>query len=788
MQIKYSRIIQLHAAFQVLGFVAQAHYVAKFLRKLWESNHHIYGLVGWASKPAPPKIEIMLEYGVLLTIATATIWALFTYAQRNDEHIELSPSRWAMLGAYELVCLLVSFSVIWIFLCALLPAWVYARNLPPRSVVAERVSLTLSFGTIVGVLLVLSVTSWKPDVFIFNDYSDLPEYTRMEDGRLIENSEFKRKHLIGPLYESDPCEDQQTSKTSVCLHLSNSVFHNKDEPFILFPLDMGVFYDWEKENLVIKKNLTAKQYLLIESIWGVKLNSSDWVVQWENSAEDDEFIRKNQRSITPPPFMGGGLDNHSGLYLQVLAGGHGVVSQYGAGLTKTLGKILSLTGAATYNHYFTIYCWAVYAYLLLLTLTVWQITRNSWVAVIALVSATIVEMYVGHDLIRSKPEYNPILHFPDLICLMAIAHDFRRGTINSASLRALAIGLMIWWNREFGLSLLAASISWHLFEASSVNGNWRVMLSKLGAECLMAGIVLFGLINMVSVSNQLDTLSFGIDSHLENWPQVIFLISLLGVLIWIRFMNGCPISQSMPYILDIAGVATIYAVLVTVFVLPNNGRTFLMLFTVTPSTIFLAWILNKKINDQVVAPRLISYIAYILIIISGGILVKSYSSYRQFIHDNENHRSFAWSLPGLSGSSTIDPEVMQKSVNLIEKYQPEGRLQIISKYDNWLRILTGRPEYFTDIDWRTAVASYETVNNTASIINQSNIPIIFVERKLLGGVVWNVHSDTMNSMSAMSDMAGISAMSQVLHKISQCYTPGENGGLLQVWHRSCEMK
>lgn len=771
MLIKKSRVMQLHAIIQIIGVVAQAHYIAKFLRQMWEIDHYIYGLVSWAGRSTPPKIEIMLEYGLLLTFVAVVILALSTYDQRNKEYIKISSLRWVTLVAYELICLLFSFSAFWVVLAVLLPAWLYSRNLPPRSVVAENASLLLAFGALFGILLALSATSWSPDVQVSNEYSDFTEYTRLMDGRLVNNTEYLIANSVRVTDNSKACKLELADEVVHCLSLSRNVFPNAQATFLLFPPSLGIAYNWEKEILIIrKKDLTDKEYQLIESLWGVHPSILEPRFSWDRSTEM-EYFRSINRSL--PEYGMSSFDEHSGLYIPALAAiflkAPASTAPYAFGLTKTMGGLLSITDTPTYNDYYIIYWWAIYAYLLLLTIVAWRLTRNAWAAVIVLAVATYAKLVAGLEAL----ELNSIIHFPDLICLMIIAYDIRKSTISSAFIRASAIGFMIWWNYEFGLSLLVASITWHLLEGSSANGYWRRILPKLVLESLIAAIVIFSLIKM---SNNQDVFS----SPATHWWQASILASLICLLIWARFMSNYPASRQDPS-LDAAGIWTLYSVPVIVFVMPAtaSNATAMLFFAALPATIFFIWFIDKRGGDRVAATRFISYIASVSIVILAAVLATSQLHYRKSLHVNKNHKIFAWNFSGLSATSTADPEIMQRSVNLIEKYQPEGRLQIISKYENLLRILIGRPDYITHIKWGTYAVSHESINNSIARIIQANAPILFVERKLL-----KADKIEMNHSKSVIELS----ISQVLGGLSRCYTPGEIGGLLQVWHRSCETK
>jgi hypothetical protein len=265
-----------------------------------------------------------------------------------------------------------------------------------------------------------------------------------------------------------------------------------------------------------------------------------------------------------------------------------------------------------------------------------------------------------------------------------------------------------------------------------------------------------------------------------NWREFVYLVALIGTLIWARFINRQSTTQEDHKILDAAGIGAIYATIVSVFVLPHNSiadGSFLVFFSAVPATVLGTWMLRKGSTSNEEVPRFMSYVSFVLIIMCTGTLLARYVTYHQIQNENESHKKFEWNFAGLSATSRVDPAEMNRSVSLISKYQPKGPLLIISKYDNWFRILSNRPDYYIPIDWRSAVASHEIVNQTAVEIIQSNTPVVFVENQLMASMGGNERSDTTESLLAMK---------QLTLKISQCYTPGEVGGLLQVWHRSCE--
>lgn len=850
MRINSIPLVIFHVILQIPGIATLAHYLAELVRRAWETSHHIDGLAAWALQPQPPKIENILEYIILVVIGASLILSVFIYSRRDRGYVEIHGWWLAALSTYELTSLFISLGhpnllIGWLVLAILFPIWVHFRHQTSPSMVTNRIHFVITCAILGFVFWTLAATSWNKDLRFINDYTDFPEYTRMSDGSLVENGAFMRTHHIHGWFKSYPFGGQDETSPNLCIHLSKTVFRNASEPFILFPPGSGLVYNWESETLLSYRPLSEKEKVLVQSLWVVKrkdlerdnvpqllYNQSsntktnlsirpyssqgqEFIGKNKNeheaqlhvdvntrpySPQVQEFLGKNKNELDAQLQLGRFFYHHAYLYLPALEraafpGDRITQTQYGEGLSWTIGALISNSGLPTFQAYYTVFWWGLYVYLVLLGFVTWWITRDGWACVLSVCVAISVILTISNDAFRMAPGFNPIRHFPDLLCLLAVAYNARRHTPFSALIRAATIGALLWWNREFGLFFLGASVTWLIFEASLAKGRGKKRnIAQLALETIIALAVLVS-ISSNSVSDLARYNLIGIGAPITRWRDVFGWLTLwtplIVCLLWLRFFSVKAFNISeRRYLLDVAGVGVIYATLTTIYVLWNpspNHAAVVWLCAVVPLTSFVFWMLEVVTRDKVEMCRFAKYISTITVGILAGMMIANQTVYKQFEKIFENHQLMYWNFPSLIGTSTAHPGIMEESVKLIEKFQPKGRILLISRFDSLLQILVNRPTILPYVELPGAVVSQDMINKISSHILQSNMPILFVDRDLLEEREWQLIRDQYgdSDSGATLRVASLAALGQVFLAISHCYVPGETSGALQVWHRNC---
>jgi len=823
---RLTRIVVAHAIFQIPGLLALANYFAVQSRRIWEKNHTIDNLAAWAFQPNPPKIESILEYALLLAIGATLILAVHAYSRKDRGHIQMGGWQWAVFVAYELCCLIASgqsgMPIGWLVMAVLLPMWLFSFKRKSPSVVAQRAYLTVAAGTLSFALWLLATTSWTSELRFINDYADFTEYTLLQDGRVVENVEFKRLNGISGGSQAISCDEKDAKALNVCLPLSNTVFRDPYEAFLLFPPGSGIAYSWDKEILVAYRPLVEKEKLLIQSLWGVRpvlllkdeLRSDNYwqgpkekasgteSAQLQENYRTKEFIKKNSIERGGQSQLGRFFYHHAYLYLPALERvlfprDRITPAQYGEGLTSTIGFLIKSSGSITFQAYYKYFWWGLYTYLILLGLVILWITRNAWASVLGLSTAVSLVLLISYDALRMAPGFNPVRHFPDLLCFLAIAHDVRRRSLLSGLLRVAAIGTLIWWNREFGLFFLGASMAWLIAEACSASGQWRKPVTQFVLEAVFA-IALIANMNSGGVSDLAQYNLLGIGAPLTRWRDVFVWLAiwapLIGCVIWIRFFrNQVTFSDRQVILLDIAGIGFVYAALATIYALWNpspNHSAVIWLCAVIPLTAFILWNVELASRDKIQTHYFIKYVAAMSVFIMAFSAYGSKNSRQPFEEIFDNHQVMQWTFTGLTGSSTADPKLMLETVALIEKYQPQGRILMISRYDSLLTILTNRLPLLPYVELPGAVISREMIEVIAGRVLQSNVPFLFADKDLLDEREWQIFVDSEGNADsgAAHRAASLAALGQVFHKIAHCFTPGEAQGVLRVWYRTCEVE
>jgi hypothetical protein len=864
-----SSIVFVHLLSLVPGLIVLAHLIAVFILKSVQDKTMIFGLASWVGLPAPPKLESMVEYGILLVAFFLTM--VFFHLVRKSahkHHLERPVWFWLLFLVYELFCIVLPISDFgyihfWFVMAMLLPIAAVVELEIDRSV--SNAWLKVFVVAMMGLGGALLFTGpWSPEVKLQNDYSDFAEYTRMSDGSVVENREFLFKRRFTGYGQINPCQALTTESTWGCLPLPRNVFSSSEVPFLLFPPSGGLIYEWETEVLFSNRPLYSSEKFKIASLWNLddddprlgtfatRAKRDDFFLPYSPNIEkpysldNEKFIRmdaltqellsKNEIEIRGQQHLGRFMYHHAFLYLPALEriqhkGDRVTPARYGEGLTRTLGWILSWSGSPQFNDYYLILHLALALYLVCLGIVGWMVTRELWGGLFSLVLGTIALLAVDFGALRMVPGFNPLRHFPDLICFLAVALSVKRHALAFSMLRALAIGVLIWWNREFGLFLLGGSLLWLFYGlVSGVRPNWVWYLRQMGVEVAVG----LGVIASTGSSPGNDLLFYnlmGVGAPSVRMRDVfdwVLIWSLcIGFLVWVRFVRHQSTDHENSRILiDTAAVGGLYASFLSIYAIWNpspNHKAVVLLCSVIPITTIVIWIANQR-KHETGATGYLRYLTIVLVFIMFGFFFENQVKYKKFMQVFRDHVTFDWRFKGFHGISTAEPKIVNDSVALIDRYQPTGRLMIISRYDTLFQVLMNRNGMIPYVELPGSIITLGHLEEISQKILAMKPSFLFVDKDIFANREPEVmkhdekspnlstsYRDIVSAYKKLSEskregiselgemfqlkisrslegahrVGSLAALAELFRKLSPCYRAGESKGMLQVWHWSC---
>jgi hypothetical protein len=381
---------------------------------------------------------------------------------------------------------------------------------------------------------------------------------------------------------------------------------------------------------------------------------------------------------------------------------------------------------------------------------------------------------------------------------LLVVLDYRHRTWTTGLLRAIAIAVLIWWNREFGLFFLAGSLSWQFLELMETGSVRRRLLARMVLEVAIA-IATMAYFKTATINDLAAYNLMGIGAPPTRVLHVVMWLALWApailTLVWARFLRSSPFANDRPTLatLDLAGVALIYVAVMTIYALWNpssSHNAVIWLSAVVPFVLCFDKAVCRLPILSGYAGALRRYLAIFASMAVAGVAMYYYIfQYRPYDAIFRTHRAFEWQLPALTGQGTADPTPVAQSLRLIEKYQPTGRIIVVSRFDVLIHVASGRQGLLPYVDLPSAVVGWEMIDRIASRIDNAKPPLLFVDRDIGANKEWSAVYQGEGGLPASVDAHRIgswAALTELFRSISSCYAAGESSGLLRVWHRTCE--
>jgi hypothetical protein len=810
---------------------------------LYEARRLPTAVHAWAGLPPLPKVHSMVQYVVFTCLVGLVISLSFLMGRLCFWPSQLTRGQSIGALAYCFSVVLLPFASwlaplifplgfgmgLWLILVAAPPVLVLVSDGLQREagiLIGRKIFRVSYLPILCGLLLISSViflyqTSWNSRLIFQNEFSALPEYTKLASGEWVENNAFIRENRLHGRALDDPCSEKDAGL--LCIRIPRNSFESPRAAFLAFPIGSGLSYDWDREILLSYRPLNDKECLQIRA-W---VRSAENYCKLASTAESklastaekksspfflldqriEEFYHLNISTIDLQTHLGRFFFHHAYFYLPVL---HSTMDgeirgdipasplpiQYGQGLTQVFSAIFKIMDDSSFENYFRIYWIGPGLYLLLCVFAVYGITGRGDLAVA--MGALVVILFPFELIVamRLAPGFNPWRHLPDVLCFWSVSWYATRPSWRSGALRATSIALLFWWNREFGLFMLAGSLAWHFLSIAQGHGRQLRLIGQATLEILL--VIFAHLFFSPGVVGENELMAYnllGVGIPPTRWLDVFLYAALWGGLliltVWLRRKAESAFSSSA---LDVAGVGFAYAAFCSTYALwnpsPNHSLVVWLCASVPIICLVSAGIARMESVYFHVGRQLSIYFSTVLTVLALFSAAYAGLSHQHFVKGLfTNHRVFEWKFPSFNGRTTADPAPVAASLELVNLELPTGPLTLLSRHDVLFHVVSGRLSTLPYIDVTSALIGLGMIDSMRTRIEAIRPEVIFMDTDIFDPREPELYGfgATVSPPAVLRHRAGhLAALGLLAREVGQCYRPGPASGLLRAWYRTCK--
>lgn len=402
-----------------------------------------------------------------------------------------------------------------------------------------------------------------------------------------------------------------------------------------------------------------------------------------------------------------------------------------------------------------------------------------------LVFAFFYQGYIGFII---APGIIPTIHMLDAPVFILLILYFRQNKI-FYFLSAIVLSLLsIMLNQQFGFFLVASLIvSIFLFVNEKKEGREK--------RIWLSGTLLIMIISMIvyylSGTNPPNNAFIYFLTGLFSWPAHRIIILLTICYFAISYLFMFMLKSSRHYLKYIYLMIFVYTQGLFVYyywaglvnhlptIMPFVGVQVFLMVHMMQKNIIANTIFNQKMGSLI---KILSISVLLVLILQNGAFF-----YRQrtlFLYNFTTHKTYKWNYDKARLISTINPEPINKGINIIRKYSADGYgIYIISRYDNLLPFLAERYSLmpFFEMSWHL-FSDWES-KQAIEMLRNRKPRYLFVDTHMGGeNYMWDILYPYFYNESA-SRRGRNMEMNKVFMAVSEDYEKIEEGPLLSVYRR-----
>jgi hypothetical protein len=544
-------------------------------------------------------------------------------------------------------------------------------------------------------------------------------------------------------------------------------------------------------------------YFKDESISGrfdmfLKFGSDTELVSYKQTKGTIEFYKRNWFEYYHQDMSRGQIDHMSYILAPINEYILGkplkfIYMQYGLGNTLLFKWTMELFGGVSIQNYYKNYLYYP-IYFVLFSLMIYFIFKDSAYVSVGILSLAI-PFYFGHYMaFILAPGLIPTFHFMHVFVMFFAFYYFKTKNYRYLVAAALCSFLAIFVNPNYGEMILisfSAAVFLSALDKFIDGDSLKVFLPVF--SLVLLSFVLYSYISSLTKGTTLMYMVLGFLSWGSDWRIVsltfVYLIFNYSVLIFVKDLRS-----EFKYFFMMAFVYSQELLLYYYWSGLNNHLNHPIPF-VALTFMSLAYLLEQNSQKSQVILRslklakiVIPCVLFLPLLLGlNRFYLGEYGKIR-FRDVFRTHDLYSWDLPKAKIQTTIDPKVMTKSIELIEKYsQNQKSISIISKYDNLLPFLADRYSLMSNFNLGAELFTQKEISQNVNILLQNRPKFLFVDSDFSNGEFVDLYSRLYSGVVMEAERTSRLAKYRDLSNIANAVLPGyrllEKGQLLSVYER-----
>lgn len=643
-------------------------------------------------------------------------------------------------------------------------------------------------------------------MLVVNEYMDIPEKTILENHVVVDNTDFIKAHKIGGFIKYDPRIDNgATPEVPENKRIKLSYAPMLDYFVSIYGREYKYNYDKKNGVLSLKGEMTSQDHeeLLsfykfdfrnqkaINQLFITSIKEARFFKSKAYSNDETNFINKNMLEIRNQTRAGWFFFHHSWMLNSILAVAHGAGFStqpfiYGLGSAYTVSAIMKCIGGIDYQTYFKVIFSFYPIYFVLFLVVIFAIFKRLDYLLMAAMLLSCAIYAVGDEVIRLAPGYNPIRHLFDMPVFLLYFYYVRRSKIVFLLCSMILCVGSVLWSKDFGICLLIAI---------SVTETIRLLLDKHRQKSVFFTLALSGLFGILiyflggSKNPNLIYMLLGLGT--PSTPPLFIILALIFVsvvsLFYVKLIRNYIDNPMFALSLSLF----FYIQLSLIYFIWNPSPHHLLVVSIPGILFLLTWYnmceatLRDKCNGNMMALCLAIVFVFLYLPVLG-------SFYYERVKINQifsGHVVYDWKLKNASFQSTMDPELFQQSIDLINEYDKAPSIYLISKYDSLLTVIADKYNAIPTVNVALDLISKKTTNAFWSVVQHNAPEYIFMDtdinRSFNGDIIdSNDHmAANQNYIASLGRAAMLTNLKNLSCRVAVLYKPVKQGKLITVYKR-----